>query len=373
MIKVLYVHNSLDLGGVQSVRYMFLKHLDSKLSHINICCLGEKGEFGRKIESLGYRVDAFNQPYNLLQFPSTLKLYHYIKSNNFDIVHSSLFYANYHAALAASWARVNFLITEEHGEHYLHSERKHFIYRAIGRKVCKRSNLVLCCSDYVKRGVQQMYDLKDNNIAVLKNLIEDKKSDIKRTREEVRAELNIPLDAIVMGTVSSLYWIKNQRILIDVLSQLKQNNLFLVITGDGPIKNELIEYSQSLGVGSRVRFTGWRNDVVDILNAFDIFMLPSVSEGLPICLLEAMSLGLPCIASRAGGICEVIEDQVTGLLVSPRDLGGLTSAIKRIINDKNFALGLGLAARRHVLDNFKPSVYVNRVMDLYTELLKGQK
>ena len=103
MAKVLYVHNSLDLGGVQSVRYMFLKHLDSKISSVNICCLGVKGELGEKIEALGYKVDALNQPLGLSSISTTIKLYNYIKRHNFDIVHSALFYANYHSALASSW------------------------------------------------------------------------------------------------------------------------------------------------------------------------------------------------------------------------------------------------------------------------------
>lgn len=372
-MKVLYVHNSLDLGGAQSVRYMFLKHLDSKSLQINICCLGQKGEFGKKIENLGYRVDAFNQPFDLSHFSTTRKLFHYIKSNNFDIVHSALFYANYHAALAASWAKIPFLVTEEHGEHYLHSKRRHFIYRAVARKISKRSSLVFCCSDYVKRGIQQTYGLKDKNTVVLKNLTEDKRLDITRSKGEMRTELNIPFDAIVMGTLSSLYWVKNQRILIEALAQLNKNDLFLIITGDGPIKNDLKEYAQKLGVYSRVRFTGWRNDVADMLNAFDIFVLPSVSEGLPICLLEAMSLALPCIASRVGGIEEVIKDGETGLFVAPKNLNDLISTLKRLINDRKFGLELGLAARKYVLDNFRPSVYVGKVLDSYRMVLTKRR
>jgi len=370
MFKILFVHNSLDFGGAQSVRYMFLKHLDSKLLSINICCLANKGEFGKKIEALGYKIDAFNLPYGLLQLSTTLKLYHYIKGNNFDIVHSALFHANYHAALAARWAKVPFLITEEHGEHYFHSKKRHFIYRIVGRRISQMSNFVLCCSDYVKRGVQQTYSLKDENMVVLKNLIEDKKLEIKRSKEDVKAELNIPFNAVMMGTVSSLYWIKNQKILIDALIELNKGNLFLIIIGDGPIKNNLKEYAQKLGVTDKVRFTGWRNDVADMLNALDIFVLPSVSEGLPISLLEAMSIGLPCIASRVGGIKEVIKDGITGLLVSPRDLGDLTIALKQVINNRNFGLELGLAARRYAMDNFKPSIYVDKVIGLYKRLLK---
>ncbi|MDD4910429.1 MAG: glycosyltransferase [Candidatus Omnitrophica bacterium] len=368
-MKVLYVHNSLDLGGVQSVRYMFLKHLDSKVSGVDVCCLGRKGKIGEKIERLGYRVKALNEPYGLSRFSTTLKLYNYIKNNHFDIVHSALFYANYHGALAARMAGIPFLITEEHGEHYLHSGIRHFIYRVVGQKTAQRSSMVICCSDYVKQGVRRTYGLKGDNMIVLKNLIDDKRNEIKRPKEEVRSGLDIPFDAVVIGTISSLYWIKNQKILIDAVRDLNKNNLFLVMSGDGPLKDDLKNYAQKLGVGNRVRFTGPRDDVADMLNAFDIFALPSLSEGLPICLLEAMSAGLACVASRAGGITEVIEDAVTGLLFAPGDIAGLTGALKRVIDDGDLRRVLGSAARRHVLNNFKPSDYVNRVVALYKGLL----
>lgn len=370
MIKVLYVHSSLGLGGAQSVRYMFLKHLDSKLFDIRICCLGQKGEFGRKIEELGYRVDTFNKGDGLFCFLTTLKLYRYLKKNDFNIIHSSLFYANYHAALASIFVRAPFLVTEEHGEHNLHWKKRYFVYRIIGRWIAKRSKLIICCSDFVKEGVQKMYYVSDKNVLVLKNLVEDKRVEIKRSREAVRAELNIPFDALVAGTVSSLYWVKNQKILIDIVSQSDKDKLFLVIAGDGPLKNELIEYAQKKGVISKVRFLGWRKDVPDILNALDVFMLPSISEGLPICLLEAMSIGLPCIASRVGGVEEVLKDGETGITVSANNIDDFPQALKRIINNRELGLKLGSAARSYVMDYFQPVHYVNKVIDRYRELIK---
>lgn len=368
MIKVLYVHTDLGLGGAQAVRYMFLKHLDKKNFAINICCLGAKGDFGKKIEELGYLVKALDEPYGLLHFSTAFKLYYYIKENKFDIVHSSLFYANYHSALAASWAKVPFLVIEEHGEHNLHRKKRHLLLRYIGRQVAKTSNLVFCCSDFVKDGVQRMYKVPEEKIVVLKNLIEDKRLEIRRPKDELRAELNIPDGAKVIGTISSMYWVKNQKILIDLISRQPKNSVYLVMVGDGPLKNELIEYTHRCGMSDRVRFTGQRKDVPDMLNAFDIFVLPSISEGLPICLLEAMSIGLPCIASRAGGVQEVLKDEETGMLVEPDSIEDLSRALRQIIDNRELGLKLGSAARNYVMDYFQPALYVNKVVDLYSQL-----
>lgn len=368
-MKVLYVHSSLNLGGAQSVRYMFLKNLDSGRFDIRVCCLGKKGEFGERIEKLGYQVDALNKQDGLFKFSTTLRLYRYLKNYDFDIVHSSLFFANYHSALAAAWARVPCIIIEEHGEHFLHYKRKYLAYRILGRKIANISNLIFCCSDYVKKGVAEVYNVKNKEkLLVLKNLVGDKRMEIEREKKDVRAELNIPQDAIVMGTVSSLYWLKNHKILIESMRQDYGQEVFLVIVGDGLLKDDLVRQAQELGISHWVRFTGWRNDVADILNAFDIFVLPSLSEGLPICLLEAMSIGLPCIASRVGGVGEILQDGVNGILVRAGRIDDLTLALKRLIADTDERARLGLAARRHVLDGFKPSDYVEKVTNAYAKI-----
>jgi glycosyltransferase involved in cell wall biosynthesis len=346
---------------------MLLKNLNSGLLDVSVCCLGKKGEFGEKIEGLGYKVEIFNRSFGLWDFSTTLALYRYIKKNDFDIIHSSLFYANYHSALAANWAKVPFLITEEHGEHSFHLKKRHIIYRAIGRYIVKKSNIIFCCSNFVKNGIQEVYNAKEEKTIVLRNPIEDKRQEITKSREAMRRELSIPVNAIVMGTVSTLYWIKNQRILIDALSQLKDYDIFLVMSGDGPLRDELTSYSLKIGVNSKIRFTGWRNDVADILNALDVFVLPSLSEGFPISLLEAMSIGLPCIATGVGGIGEIVEDGVTGLLIPPRSLDGLISALKRIIIDEKFRRELGSSARKYVSKYCNPSVYIKRVINLYVD------
>lgn len=351
------------------MRYLFLKHLDRNLLDVSICCLGEKGRFGDKIEGLGYSVDVFNQPYGLLDLSVTLKLYNYLKKKKFDIIHSSLFYANYHSALAGRMAKVPYLISEEHGEHKVHFKKRHFIYRLISWQVAGMSDKVLCCSDYIKEGVRQAYRIKEDKTVVLKNLIEDKRLEIKRTREQVRRDLNIPQDGLVMVNVASLYWIKNQRVLIDALRRMDQKNISLLMVGDGPSRRELEAYARTQGVFERVRFLGWREDIADILNASDVFVLPSLSEGLPICLLEAMSIGLPCIASRAGGIEEILSDGINGIMMKPTSINDLIEALNRIINNRDIGLKMGLSARNFVADNFRPQDYVQGVLGLYNSLI----
>ena len=371
MTKILYVHSSLYLGGAQSVRYMFLKNLNQESFDVTVCCLGQKGEFGERIEKLGYKVDCFNKQDGLFKFSTTLRLYRYLKENKFDIVHSSLFYANYHSALAAMLSGVRHLVIEEHGEHNLLLKMRHFPYRAIGKIAAIRSSAIICCSNFVRDGVRRMYGIRDEKLVTAKNLVDDIRLQITRSSKEIRSQLDIPFDARIIGTVASLSWVKNQKILFELIACPDNDQLFLVIAGDGPLKNELALYAKKLGVEKRVRILGWRQDIADILNTLDIFMLPSLSEGIPVCLLEAMSIGLPCIASRVGGVEEVIEHKVTGMLAGAGNAEDLNVCLKQLIKDKNFSENLGLNARKFVMNNFKPSVYVKKVTALYKMFLNN--
>jgi len=349
------------------VRYMHLKNIRQGRFSIDILCLGQKGELGARIEALGYKVDAFNCNYGIPNLLTTLKLARYIRKNKYDIVHAALFHANFHSVLAAKLGGAKAVIIEEHGEHNLHWQMRHFIHRAIGRFTAWASDAVLCCSDFVKDGVGRMYGIKDSEkLYLAKNLVEDKRLELKHEKHEVRQQLNIPNQAPVIGTVSSLYWIKNQKLLLDALKKLEDKDIYLVLCGDGPLKGELERYCRKLGLSGRVRFLGWRSDTADILNSFDIFALPSLSEGLPVCLLEAMSIGLPCVASNVGGIPEVIENGVNGILIDPNSCDELAAAAKKIIEERDFAYLIASAARKQAQEYFNPERYIRSLNDLYT-------
>jgi glycosyltransferase involved in cell wall biosynthesis len=288
-----------------------------------------------------------------------------MKSEAFDIVHSSLFFANYHSTLAGTLAKIPLIITEEHGEHSFHLKTRYWFHRLIGRLIARLSDVILCCSDAMKKDIQRLYHVPEIKIKVIKNMVEDETLHVSRSRKTIRHELQLPEQATVLGTVSSLSRIKNQRLLIDLLYRFKEKELFLVFVGDGPLKEELKKYAISLDISSKVRFTGWRDDVANILNSLDVFILPSISEGMPISLLEAMSMGLPCIATRVGGIEELLSDGVTGKLVEVNNHGELANALAWVLDNRGEAEKLGLAARQHVIQNFKSSSYVNKVIKLY--------
>ena len=185
-----------------------------------------------------------------------------------------------------------------------------------------------------------------------------------------RKELGLPPDGAIVGTVGRLVPIKGLEWLLkaapQVLAQFPQ--ACFVIIGDGPLLGELRQLTSKLGIGLRVVFLGAREDVPECLAALDLFVLPSLNEGMGRVLLEAMAVGCPVVATRVGGIPDIVADGTTGLLVPPRDERALAEAILTLLRDRSRRAAYGEAARRHIDGRFDVETMVRSVERLYDEV-----
>ncbi len=139
----------------------------------------------------------------------------------------------------------------------------------------------------------------------------------------------------------------------------------LDIIGSGPQQESLRKEAETLGIGDRVRFHGFQRDVLDWLAHLDVLLMPSVHEGLPYVLLEAMSLGIPIVASRVGGLAEVLRHNETGLLVDVGDVGGLAQALARLAGGQDLARRLGATAAREQRDRYTLTRMVDDYLEVY--------
>lgn len=170
-------------------------------------------------------------------------------------------------------------------------------------------------------------------------------------RDAARAELGVPGDALVVGTVGNFTAKKDQATLLRAVAALPEGGreVVLVLVGLGPLEDELRALAVELGIAGRVLFPGSRDDVFALLPAFDAFVLSSRFEGLPIALLEAMATGVAPVATRVGGIPEVITDGVDGLLVGPGEPYALAGALDRLLGDDALRGRLGESAQNRAL------------------------
>ena len=189
-------------------------------------------------------------------------------------------------------------------------------------------------------------------------------------RAAARAELDLPADALVVGTVGNFTAKKDQATLLRAVAELSPagRDVVAVLVGLGPLEQELRALAVELGIGGRVRFPGSRDDVFALLPAFDVFVLSSRFEGLPIALLEAMATGVAPVATRVGGIPEVITDGQDGLLVDPGDPATLAGALDRVLVDDALRDRLGSHARDRALA-FDLANAVRRTEAIYATVL----
>ncbi len=180
-----------------------------------------------------------------------------------------------------------------------------------------------------------------------------------------------PPDALVLGSVGWLTDIKGHEYLIEAVAKLKQDfpSLHLVIIGSGDRHEALLQQAELAGLCDAVHLLGHRDDVEVCLAGMDLFVLPSLNEGMGRALIEAMAAGLPVIASRVGGIPAVISHEQTGLLVAPGDAGALAEALRRFLDRPEWAGQLGLAASRSVDSRYGSASMVHAIESIFTEAL----
>jgi glycosyltransferase involved in cell wall biosynthesis len=179
---------------------------------------------------------------------------------------------------------------------------------------------------------------------------------------------------LVIGTVSHLSREKGMRYLIEAAALIPEANkrLKVVIVGEGACLQELMELARERGL-ENITFTGFRSDIPELMKSFDIFVLPSLSEGLSSSILEAMASSLPVIASNVGGIPELVRDGENGLLVAPADPAALAEAIRRLAQDPEDSLRMGRQGRKQVEDRFAMEHKILKTEELCRSLLSSRR
>jgi glycosyltransferase involved in cell wall biosynthesis len=211
----------------------------------------------------------------------------------------------------------------------------------------------------------------DRKITVICNGVDTKRYGQSVDRVLVRSQLGLAANARLIAMVGTLKKVKGHCYMIETMASLVSQfpDLHLLFIGDGELRDELEAQVAALDLCERVHFLGNRHDVPDLLAASDIFVLPSLWEGLSMALLEAMASGLPVVASKVSGTVQAIIPNQTGLLVPPGDVERLTEAIRQLLSDPVRAQAMGAAARRRVEAEFSAKKQANEHLALYHRLL----
>lgn len=333
-----------DFGGLETLVAECINRMPAEQYRHAVVCLTGYTEFARKISRPDVEIIALDKPPGLA--PAThFKLWKLLRRLKPAVLHSYNLAAVEYACTAAL-AGVPVRVHAEHGRdagdpHGLN--RKHNLLR---RGVTPFIDRYIPVSEDLQRWLRQVVGVPDAKTLMIANGV-----DTERFHPRERAAAH---DEFVIGTVGRIQDVKNHSGLIDAFVLLRQmlpaqrERLRLSIVGDGPLLGVITEKVRAAGLQDVVWLPGSRTDIADIMAGFDVFALPSIAEGTPVTILEAMACGLPVVASRVGGIPEVVDHQATGLLVPPSDPAALADALAVYVQDAQLAARHGAAGRVRV-------------------------
>ena len=369
-LKILYLQLALGVGGAEELRLTVLKYINKEKYDIRLCCLVEKGEIGKEIEKLGFRVDVIGTSERLSNILSFFPIFAYLKQNKFDVVQTSLPTPNLYGRVAALFTRVPYIIAEEHSYYERYNRYLGYLFRMINKVLVRHTHRIISCSDAVKQRVAKEEKVSEDHFLTIHNAIDTKKFVANCSKKESRIKLGLNPDMPVIGFIASLAPRKGHIYLFQAmrLTLYSYPELKLLIVGEGPLRRKLEVFVQQSHLGNSVEFMGSRRDIPQLLKAMDIFVSPAIKEAFGINLIEAMYSEVPCIATNVGGIPEVVRDGVTGILVPQADPQALARAIKELLDKPELAKKYGEAGRRRVLENFTADKYIEKLENLYDGL-----
>jgi glycosyltransferase involved in cell wall biosynthesis len=315
------------------------------------------GWLGSRFEAAGFHPVAF-EIRSPLDFAAARQLTTILRDFRADVVHSHEFTMAIYGAAAARRAGARHVITMHGGLYYAAALRR----RLAMRWAVRRSDALVGVSMATANELQRQLGVSAPRLQVIPNGIPQRIG----ARDRVRRELGIAPGEPLIVAVGNLYQVKGHAVLLDALAKLRDlTGWRLAIAGRGEEEAPLRARAAALGIAERIHLLGFREDIPDILAAADVFAMPSLSEGLPLALVEAMSFGLPVVITRVGGIPEVVTDDVDALLVSPSDSDVLAHALRRLLDDPALRRRLGDAARTRARRDYGIATMVDRYERLY--------
>ncbi len=333
----------------------------------------ESTEFAKRIKRDDVEIFELHKKegQDLSIYPKMIRIFRKIKP---DIVHSKNFGA-IEAQLAALFAGVKFRVHSEHGRDFDDIDGTNIKRNLVRRLILLSAQKCIPLSKNLESWLVNTVKIPPKKVVQLYNGVDTNKFDISLSKPQLCGAPSSWQSRIIIGTVGRLQAVKDQKTLllgfINLVTQKPalKKQLGLVIVGDGAERTKLEKIAAAENVESCVWFAGSRNDVKDVLNYLDIFVLPSLNEGISNTILEAMASGLPVIATRVGGNPELVEEGSTGLLVPPNNPKQMSNALEAYVSDRSLAKKHGRTGRERVETLFSLDKMVQSYLQIYDSLL----
>ncbi len=389
-LRLIHIITRLDMGGSAQETLSNVLHLDphhyaltlvrgstqeSDMTKVEIRAVEKQlaaarrnGVEVRVLPSLVRRVSPWND------FKALVSLCRLCRSLKPHIVHTHTSKAGTLGRLAAWLARVPLIVHKPHGHvfygHFGPLPSKFFLW--LERLLAPITNQIIALTPKEAEDYLNLKVANENKISVIHSGVDLGRFQYRqKVREGKRKELDISADSLVIGFVGWLLPIKGVNFLVEAMAGVVRENpdSLLVLVGKGEAERKLRDQAINLGLEDKILFLGWRPDTEEIIPCFDVFVLPSLNEGMGRVLVEAMAVGLPIVASRVGGISDLVKDGKNGLLVPPGDAVALERAISKLLRDEARRYQMGKAGKR-MCRPYSTEAMVAQINELYSRLLE---
>jgi glycosyltransferase involved in cell wall biosynthesis len=362
----------MPVGGAENLILTSIQQLDPNRFSSVLCCIQTKDILGEEAEQMGVHVIELGRlktkGYDRKIVGDILSL---VRREKIDIIHCHLYHAAMYGRLAARIARIPAIVTV-HNVYARPKWHRRMINRWLGAKTAK----IIAVSEAVGKDIIHFDHAAPERVVVIPNGIDIKAAQSALTRDESRQNLRISRETKVIGCIGRLEEQKGHFFLLEALSTLRQKEgdcPHLLVVGDGSYKTLINERIEQLCLEDRVTMLGMRRDIADILNAIDLFVMPSLWEGLPLALLEAMAAGIPVIASKVGGVGEVLGQSEFGIALPPGNVAALSQSIASLMADPEHRATIGARGAARVRERYSSQAMVSHLESIYQNAKMNDK
>ena len=380
--KVLHIITRLDKGGSAENTFLTVKGLDKEKYDVTLMSgpvedasqerRTQVEEYGIRYIHLPVLVRNIHMVYDLI---ALFKIYRFLAKEKFDVVHTHTSKAGLLGRFAAKLAGTPLVVHTPHGHifygYFRRLKTKMFI--RLEKLASRMTHKIVALTDRERSDYITHKIVREGKCIVIHSGIElDRYRELTiEEKNKLKKEIGIPEDAMVVGTAGRLISVKGPEFMIKASQHisLESPETYLIFAGDGPLKEDLQTLAKETGTDKNIVFLGWRDDVPRILSVFDIFLLPSLNEGMGRVLAEAMALGKPIVASNVGGIPDLVIHGKNGYLVPPQNPEKLAKYTQLLLEDKDKREKMGRAGKE-MASGFTHEAMVQKIARLYEELMK---
>jgi L-malate glycosyltransferase len=367
-LTVCQLLHTLNVGGAEMLAARLARRQRDECRFV-FACLDELGTLGEELKSEGFPAHVIGRKAGL-DWRCAWRLARFLRREQVDVIHAHQYTPFFYGIMARLLYRRPPILFTEHGRHFPDYPRRKRILA--NRLLLERRDRVIGVGEAVRQALITNEGIPADRVGVIYNGIDTQRfTDRPSERDEVRREIGLQPGDFAILMVARLDYLKDHATAIRMLARVARQAPYakLVLAGDGPERAKVEELIAELGIARQVRMLGLRKDVARLVQAADLFLLTSISEGIPLTVIEAMAAKLPVVATQVGGMAEVVEHGVSGLLAPSGDDARLAACVLRLVHDAQMRREMGEQGQQRARTLFSESDMQARYVECYEAMV----